>query len=93
MKPHFFPFFIIMQLLLVADYATTMAIFSLGGIELNPIVNAIGLVPLTIYKLFAGFSIGVLSYLGHDNRVIYGMCAVFSIVVGWNAVNVLYGIF
>ncbi|MCW4024713.1 MAG: hypothetical protein NWF01_06720 [Candidatus Bathyarchaeota archaeon] len=91
MKLHSLSFFakvltitLIVEALLFADFLTTCKIFSLGGIELNPIVNTVGFVPISILKMLGGAFVGVACYYGKKVYPLALMLCVFSFAVTWN---------
>jgi hypothetical protein len=75
---------VIVESLLLADFLTTCKIFSLGGIELNPIVNIIGFVPISVIKMFGGVLCGIFCYRGKRLFPLFLMLTVFSFVIPWN---------
>ncbi|MCW4023748.1 MAG: DUF5658 family protein [Candidatus Bathyarchaeota archaeon] len=75
---------VLVEVLLFADFLSTYIIFALGGVELNPIVNAVGFLPISALKLLGGAFCGLLCYYGKRLFPLFLMLTVFSVVVSWN---------
>ena len=77
----------VLLVLQVADVATTLAVFHVGGIELNPLVRGLGLLPA---KLIACAAVCLLVWATKHPRWLWIMCGVYGMIVGWNASLVLF---
>jgi hypothetical protein len=75
--------------LLLLDCLTTVIILEVcGGVELNPLVNRMGLFNITIYKLVANAFVGLVCLKKQVLWLLYVVSSVFVFVVLWNMVNI-----
>jgi len=78
---------LIFALLQLADLATTVAVFKLGGVEENPLIQkfmAIGAVQGVILAKILALAIGFGCYLAAKPRALRIANMVFGAIVVWN---------
>jgi hypothetical protein len=79
--------FLIFALLQLADLGTTIAVFRLGGVEQNPLIQHLmggGAVQGVIVAKVLALSIGVGCLLAAKHRTLVIANLVFGAIVAWN---------
>lgn len=88
-KRLFLDLLIASQLLLCLDYYTTTIILGGGGVELNPIVNWVGLDLVSVLKNLGGLTVACLSWRGQSYKPLLVLLGVFYFVVSWNTAQII----
>lgn len=80
MKRKLIPF-VVLALLQAADFASTRLAFSIGAVELNPLVRGLGLWPA---KLLVCGLIVLLALRTNRARRLWTLCGVYAFIVSSN---------
>ena len=76
--------FIILAALQIGDLISTRLVLAAGGVELNPLVRALGLWPTKLVALVLLFGWAALTSSRKQQARAWMLCAVYALVVIWN---------